>query len=109
MTEQGLYVLAALCGGDLHGYAIAREVEELSGGEVKLSAGTLYGAVSRLCEQGLIEQTREESVGGRRRRYYRLTPLGAEELSREGARLRTTARVLNSRAALVAGLRPGAV
>lgn len=105
MTEQALYVLAALCAGELHGYAIAREVEQLSGGDVTLSAGTLYGAVSRLTEQGLIAQTREETVGGRRRRYYALTTLGAGALADETARLRSTAEALSARATL--GLRLG--
>lgn len=106
MTEQALFILAALASGELHGYGIARDVEELSGGRVKLTAGTLYGALSRLAEEGLIAQTREQEVGGRRRRYYRLTSLGETMLDEEAARLRSTAAALSARAALRADPRP---
>lgn len=107
VTEQALFVLAALSAGEAHGYGIARDVEDLSGGAVKLSAGTLYGVLTRLCEQGLIEQTREEEVGGRRRRDYALTGLGATALRAETARIRATADALSARAALGAKPCPG--
>jgi PadR family transcriptional regulator, regulatory protein PadR len=100
VTEQALFILAGLARGELHGYGIARDVEDLSGGRVKLTAGTLYGALNRLAEEGLIAQTREEEVGGRRRRYYRLTGLGETMLVEEAARLRSTAAALSARAAL---------
>ncbi len=107
MTEQALFVLAALSAGELHGYGIARDAEELSEGKVRLSAGTLYGVLTRLSEQGLIEQTREEDVGGRRRRYYALTGSGATALRDETARMRATADALSARAALRAQPIPG--
>ncbi|MGL5857477.1 MAG: PadR family transcriptional regulator [Angustibacter sp.] len=107
MTEQVLFVLAALSAGELHGYGIAREVEELSGGEVRLAVGTLYGVLSRLSEQGLIEQTREVEVSGRRRRYYVLTGLGETALREEIARMHATANALGSRVALGVRPRPG--
>jgi PadR family transcriptional regulator, regulatory protein PadR len=87
-------------GGERHGYAIAQDVEELSEGRVKLTAGTLYGALNRLAQGGLIAQTREQEVGGRRRRYYRLTSLGETALVEEAARLRSTAAALSARAAI---------
>jgi PadR family transcriptional regulator PadR len=99
-TEQTLFVLASLARGELHGYAIAQDVEELSEGRVKLTAGTLYGALNRLAQGGLIAQTREQEVGGRRRRYYRLTSLGETALVEEAARLRSTAASLSARAAI---------
>jgi PadR family transcriptional regulator, regulatory protein PadR len=60
MTEQALFILASLAQGELHGYGIARDVGELSNGEIKLTAGTLYGALGRLTGDGLIAETREE-------------------------------------------------
>jgi PadR family transcriptional regulator, regulatory protein PadR len=106
VTEQALFILAGLARGELHGYGIARDVEELSGGRVKLTAGTLYGALNRLAEEGLIAQTREQEVGGRRRRYYRLTSLGETVLVEEAARLRSTAAALSARAAMGADPSP---
>jgi DNA-binding PadR family transcriptional regulator len=99
VTEQALFILASLTRGELHGYGIARDVEELSSGRVKLTAGTLYGVLNRLTDDGLIEQTREQEVGGRRRRYYRLTSLGETALDDETARLRSTVAALSARAA----------
>jgi DNA-binding PadR family transcriptional regulator len=99
MTEQALFILASLTRGELHGYGIARDVEELSEGRVKLTAGTLYGALSRLTGDGLIAQTREQVVDGRRRRYYRLTSAGQAALAAETARLRSTAAALSARSA----------
>lgn len=102
MTEQALFILAGLARGELHGYGIARDVEELSGGRVKLTAGTLYGALNRLTEEGLIAQTREQEIGGRRRRYYRLTSIGETCLAEEAERLRSTAAAVSARAAMSA-------
>lgn len=99
MTEQALYILASLAHGELHGYAIARDVEQLSGGGVTLTAGTLYGALNRLTEQGLVAPTEERQVQGRRRRYYRLTADGHTALTVEVERLRSTAAVLGARIA----------
>ncbi len=104
MTEQALLVLASLVPGELHGYGIARDVEELSSGRVKLAAGTLYGVLNRLAADGLVIQTREELVSGRRRRYYQLTGPGHAVLTEEAARLRSTADAVSARAA--AGARP---
>jgi PadR family transcriptional regulator, regulatory protein PadR len=66
---------------------------------MRLTAGTLYGALNRLAEEGLITQTRESVVGGRRRRYYRLTAAGRTVLAEEVARLRSTATALSERTA----------
>jgi DNA-binding PadR family transcriptional regulator len=101
MTEQTLFILASLAAGELHGYGIARDVEELSAGEVSLTAGTLYGALGRLTGEGLIRQTREGVVGGRRRRYYELTGAGETALAAGAARLRSAADALDSRAAAI--------
>jgi len=99
VTEQTLFILASLARDELHGYGIARDVEELSNGRVTLTAGTLYGALNRLTEDGLIAQTREQLVDGRRRRYYRLTGAGQEVLAEEAARLHSTAAAVGARVA----------
>lgn len=106
VTEQALFILASLARGELHGYGIARDVEELSEGRVRLTAGTLYGALNRLTADGLIAQSRELMVEGRRRRYYRLTSAGQTVLAEEAARLRSTAAALSVRSAAVAGRTP---
>jgi DNA-binding PadR family transcriptional regulator len=73
-AEPSLYILLALSDGPKHGYAIMTDVEETSG--VPLGPGTLYGALARLEQRGLIEPL--EPV--ERRRPYRLTGLGATTL-----------------------------
>jgi DNA-binding PadR family transcriptional regulator len=88
------FVLASLLDGPLHGYAITARAEELSGGEVRLTAGTLYGALERMTGQGLVEVDREETVDGRLRRYHRLTGAGRETVTSEAERLAAAARVV---------------
>jgi Domain of unknown function (DUF1707)/Transcriptional regulator PadR-like family len=77
LQEATLLVLAALSRGSQHGYGIISEVREISGGQVKLRAGTLYAALDRLRADGLIGVDREEIAVGRLRRYYRLIPAQA--------------------------------
>ncbi|MEU4243345.1 helix-turn-helix transcriptional regulator [Actinoplanes sp. NPDC026619] len=91
MQEPTFLILTALAAEPLHGYGVIQSVAELSGGDVKLRAGTLYGALDRLAEQALIEVDREEAVDGRLRRYYKLTDSGAGALSAEVDRLRRNA------------------
>jgi DNA-binding PadR family transcriptional regulator len=78
-------------GAALHGYGIIADVRQISGGRVKLRAGTLYTALDRLRTDGLVEVDREEIVEGRLRRYYRLTPTGTTVLAEEAERLRANA------------------
>ena len=59
------------------------DVAEISGGRVRLRAGTLYAALNRLATENLVELDREEIVDARLRRYYRLTPPGAQRLEAE--------------------------
>lgn len=73
-------ILTALAREPLHGYGIVTEVSQLSEGRVGLRPGTLYGALDRLREDGLVASDREEVVDGRLRRYYRLTDEGAATL-----------------------------
>ena len=91
MREPTFWILTALATAPRHGYGLIQEAERLSGGRVRLQAGTLYAALDRLDAEGLIELDREEIVGGRARRYYRLTDDGAAVLDIEAARLRASA------------------
>ncbi len=88
------FILAALLEGPLHGYGIIKRVEELANGELHLRAGTLYAALDRLADQGLVVADREEVVSGRLRRYYRLTPEGGTALTAEAVQLRRAADVV---------------
>ncbi|MEW1803315.1 PadR family transcriptional regulator [Streptomyces virginiae] len=92
MQEPTLLLLTALADAPRHGYAIAREVELISGGRVEMRTGTLYGALERLLGQGLIEVHEEQIVDSRLRRTYGLTATGRESLAAEVARIVATAR-----------------
>ena len=74
LQEAILLVLTALSRGSQHGSGIITDVQEVSGGRVRLRAGTLYTALDRLRAEGLIGIEREEIVDGRLRRYYRILP-----------------------------------
>lgn len=105
MTQAAFFVLTALVDAPRHGYGIVQEVEELSGGEVRLRIGTLYGVLDRLAADGLIALDREEVIQGRLRRYYRLTDGGAAELADEARRMAADARTATRR---IAAHRPDA-
>src|SRR6266508_72393 len=87
ISEPSYFILAALMDGPLHGYGIIKQAAKLSDGRVQLAAGTLYGALDRLAEEGLILADRQEVVEGRTRRYYRLTDHGVRALQGEAARM----------------------
>jgi len=97
MQEATFLILTALADGSQHGYGIIADVQEISGGRVRLRAGTLYTALDRLRADGLIGVDREEIVGGRLRRYYRLTAEGTERLAAEAARLQANAKAALTR------------
>jgi DNA-binding PadR family transcriptional regulator len=84
------HILMAVAEEDRHGYAIIQDVAERTGGELKLSAGTLYRSIQRMLEQGLVVETQERpapELDDERRRYYRITPLGAAVAKAETARM----------------------
>lgn len=90
LTSTVFHVLVALASGPRHGYAVAREVEELTEGRVVMGPGTLYGSLQRMQDAGLISEAEnpgEDGQHARRRRYYRMTPLGGEALRAESRRL----------------------
>ena len=97
LQEPTFLLLTALAEGPQHGYGIMTDVGRISGGRVKLRAGTLYAALDRVVAEGLVEADREEVVDGRLRRYYRLTPLGGDRLAAEAERLRQNAAVAAKR------------
>ena len=97
---QAFLVLTALTDKPRHGYGIVALVLELSDGRVPLSVGTLYGVLDRLAAQGSVVRDRDETHLGRLRRYYRLTPQGADELAIEADRLAASARLATSRLSL---------
>jgi DNA-binding PadR family transcriptional regulator len=97
MQEATFLILTALAAGSQHGYGIISEVTDISGGRVKLRAGTLYAALDRLKADGLIDVDREEIVDNRLRRYYRLTPDGGRRLAAEAARLQANAHAAMKR------------
>jgi DNA-binding PadR family transcriptional regulator len=85
------HILVALADRDRHGYSIMQDVAARTDSKVRLSAGTLYSAVRRMLEQGLIEELRasaDRDSDDQRRRYYRLTPLGRRVALAEARRLR---------------------
>jgi PadR family transcriptional regulator PadR len=75
-------LLACLEAGPRHGYAIIEALRAGSGGQFDLPTGTVYPALRRLEQAGLVKGTWSES-GGRRRRVYRLTPAGRRKLQTE--------------------------
>jgi DNA-binding PadR family transcriptional regulator len=99
IREPTYYTLAALMDGPLHGYAIIKRAEELSHGQVRMAAGTLYAALDRLSAEGLLRVVNEEVVNGRARRYYDLTDEGAVVLRAEADRMVRAARVVTDRSA----------
>ena len=98
LTEPVLLILLSLAEQPRHGYAILKDVEEMSGGRVKLSTGTLYGALCRLLEEGWIERFKEDDAS-RGRQAYRLSREGRRNLQREVSRLGHLARLGNLRVA----------
>jgi DNA-binding PadR family transcriptional regulator len=97
-ADPPLLVLASLADEPRHGYAIIQDVAQTMG--VRLSAGTLYAVISRLEGRGLIEPL--EPAG--RRRPYRITPTGAEELAQQAERMHQVAQVATTRLSTRPGL-----
>lgn len=100
LTEAAFFILLSLAPKPKHGYAIMKEVEQLSDGRVTLSTGTLYGAIKRLLEQAWIEPVDEEELPEsdpdepkRGRKAYQLTEWGRRILAAEAARLESLVTV----------------
>ena len=90
LTPAMFHVLLALGDEEKHGYAILKDVEEQTGGEVRLSTGTLYAIIKRLLNDGIIKESRQRPPAeedDQRRRYYGLTPLGRQVATAEAERM----------------------
>ena len=90
------HILIALAREDLHGYAVMQDVEERTGGALRLSAATLYRSIQRMLDQGLIRETRDRpapELDDERRRYYRITPLGQAVARAEARRMSEMVRM----------------
>jgi len=105
LTPTVFHILLALADKERHGYGIIKEVETRTEGRVRLMAGTLYGAIKRLLERGIISETDERpdpELDDERRRYYRLTDFGQRVLTAEVLRLEEQVRQAREKQ-----LRPG--
>jgi len=96
LSEAVFLILTSLAEEPRHGYALIKDIETLSNGRVKLSTGTLYGALSRLLEARWIERFKTDDTS-RDKQSYRLTPLGREHLGADLGRLKSLARVAAAR------------
>jgi len=110
LTEPVLLILTSVSDEPRHGYALIKDIESLSQGRVRLSTGTLYGAIRRLVETGWIEPFEQQDTS-REKQAYRLTPEGRKELRAELERMKeltqkATAR-LKARRAEFAGVLVG--
>jgi DNA-binding PadR family transcriptional regulator len=89
LSPHQFHILLALTDRERHGYAMILDIEQRTGGALRLGTGTLYTAIARLVELGLIADT---GRADERRRYYRLLPLGRAVLRAETARLEALVR-----------------
>ncbi len=109
LTAAVFHILLALSEGDKHGYGVIVDVRERTAGEVRLGTGTLYTAIKRLLERGLIEDCDapigDAENGEERRRYYTLTPLGHDVVQAEAERLERLVGIARERELLPAGRR----
>ncbi len=89
LREPTFFILLSLLPAEKHGYAILKDVETISQGRARLTTGTLYEALARLLEQGLIERApvNGSPAPGKPRKTYRLTHLGRQVIEAEAARL----------------------
>jgi DNA-binding PadR family transcriptional regulator len=99
LSTQVFHILLSLVDDDLHGYAIIQDVATRTGGEVRLTASTLYAAIKRLLDNGWIEELRQRpSVDDdARRRYYHLTALGRSAARAEALRLERLAAMARAK------------
>ena len=91
LTEPVLLILLSLANSPRHGYALLKDIETLSGGRVRLSTGTLYGAIRRLLEDRWIERFAQEDTT-REKQAYRLTTAGRTQLDTEIDRMKQLTR-----------------
>jgi DNA-binding PadR family transcriptional regulator len=104
LTPVVFEILIALAAGDQHGYSVMQEVERRTDGRIALHPGTLYRALGRLLDLGLIEELDERpDEDDERRRYYRLRPLGHAVARAEAERLASQVSAARARRLLRGG------
>jgi DNA-binding PadR family transcriptional regulator len=96
LTEPVLLILLSLAEKPRHGYSLMKDIESLSHGRVRLSTGTLYGALRRLLEDLWIERFEQDDTS-REKQAYRLTALGRKQLHAELERMRQLTRAATGR------------
>jgi len=96
ITEPVFLILLSLAGAPRHGYALLKDIESLSRGRVRLSTGTLYGALRRLLEDRWIERFAQEDTS-REKQAYRLTSAGRAQLDGELERMKQLTRAAAAR------------
>lgn len=96
LSEPVFLILTSLAEEPRHGYALIKDIEALSDGRVRLSTGTLFGALRRMLEARWIERFETEDTS-RDKRSYRLTPAGRDRLAADLERLRPLTRAAAAR------------
>ena len=99
-TPAVFHMLLALAAGEMHGYAIMREVAILSDGQMSIGPGTLYGSIKKMLAGGLIEESHrrpDPELDDERRRYYRITESGRRVVVAEAERLSRLVREARAR------------
>jgi DNA-binding PadR family transcriptional regulator len=100
LTPAIFHIMLALGQGEGHGYAIMRDLEGLTGGQVRLGPGTLYRSIQRMLVEGLLEELDERpdpAADDERRRYYRLTDFGRRVAHAEAGRLAALTKLAKTR------------
>jgi len=91
LAPHAFQILLSLLDRDLHGYSLIKDIEGRTGGEMMLGTSTVYAAIKRMVQDGLLEEAsppQTETSGGPRRRYYRITAFGRRVARAEGLRIR---------------------
>src|SRR5580765_7325763 len=96
LSESVLLILTSLSDQPRHGYALLKDIEALSGGRVRMSTGTLFGAIRRLLENGWIEPVDLDDTS-RDKQSYGLTPAGRRQLQSEISRMKYLTRAATAR------------
>ena len=107
--KQSTYcVLLALGDGERHGYAIMQAVSDMTAGRETILPGTLYAALARMVDEGLVEEREvrgEDASGGPKRRYYRRTRFGKAVARAESERLESLLRIARTQKIVAGGRR----
>src|ERR1700685_2549248 len=103
LPSAAFQILLSLADDDLHGYGIMRQVEEQTGGKLRMGPGTLYSSIQALLEEKMIEEVdlrADAKLGNERRRYYRLTSAGRKLARGEAERMASLLRVARTKKVL---------